>query len=126
MSELSRLITRIDQLRGNLPDPLDEYDLELSSGIFVGWMDVYPGCKIEIEWKTIPGEEEDFPPLVDTGYIFLLPGQVEPHDTDAIFTEGIVHVPIPAGVEQEANIAEWAMLIDLLNNPQVEWIRLVQ
>lgn len=117
---MTTLIDRVKVARETCDDLLlDNYNK------FVGWMDVYPGCQIEIEWMDEPGEEGDFPPLVDRGYIFLLPGQVEPHDTDAIFTEGIVHVPTPAGVEKEANEPEWILLVDLLANSRVEYIRLV-
>lgn len=129
MSALQTLINRVEQARGTHAaehDPeLDDYYIEIPECKFVGWMDVEPGSRIEIEWAQYPGEEYDFPPLVDTGYIFLLPGQIEPHDTDAIFTEGVVHIPTPVGVEKESNEPEWVLLIDLLNNKQVECIRLV-
>jgi len=116
MNNLTKLLDRMQHLREN--------DVEIPIDKFPEWTKVTAGCHIEIEWL-LECDEDEFEPLVDKGYIFLLPGHIEPHIIDAVFTEGIVHIPFPDGVEKEANIPEWVPLVDLLNNFRVVSIRLV-
>ena len=117
MTNMKELLERLQAIREDPDCPLADTGLK-----FPEWRNVTYGCQIEIEWRLVQHLDDE--PLVDRGYIFVLPDHMEPHMIDAIFTEGIVHIPTPAGVEQEANIPEWVPLVDLIDNIRVESIRL--
>ena len=107
-TSLDSLLKRLKEVQED-----DEFDLpELADG----WPSIRYGSKLLIEWVML---EE-----VDIGYVFVLPGHLEPHETDAIFTEGIVHIPNPVGGEKCAAEPEWQLLYDLIMNPNVKRIDL--
>lgn len=112
MNSLKELVERVEELR-------NDYG-ETSYTKFPEWIGATAGCEITIEWLAEFGEE----PMIDTGYIFLLPGHEEYHVLDAIVTEGIVHIPFPVGVEKNICEPEWVPLVDLLNNVLVTSIEL--
>lgn len=77
---------------------------------------LYPGTRLRIHWGI------EFNNMVDYGYVFILPGCEDSHQTDAVMYEGIVHIPYPSGGEKENAEPEWHYLIDLLLNDGVKYI----
>jgi hypothetical protein len=79
-----------------------------------------PGCGIRIQWKKYPGNEK-FDPVIDEGYIFILPGM------DASICDCYFHIPNPDNSGGKGDAPEkFGYLIELMTNEFVEKITFKQ
>jgi hypothetical protein len=77
-----------------------------------------PGAKVEIYWVKSWGFDRP-----DYGYIFTLPIG---GNYDDIFMSGIIHIPNPQGGEKCNEDAEWVYLDRLLENENIEKIKIFE